>query len=173
MGSEKTFMAGSVDEVASTLNQLMQTCRDGEHGFASAAMAVEQPALRRLFESYSQQRAEFAAELELEVRRLAQDPIKSGHASAALHRSWLDIKAGIVGRSDKEVISECERGEVVALRNYAKALDSPLPQDLRLMVERQFTQVTEAHDQIRSLERSHSGTSEPGSHGSPSATLRG
>ena len=110
-GQQDRFAADSVDAVASTLNQLIQTCRDGENGFASAATAVEEPSLRRLFQSYSQQRTEFAAELELEVRRLAQDPVQSGHASAALHRSWLDIKAGLVGRSDGLVIQECEQEE--------------------------------------------------------------
>ena len=149
------FAAGSVDAVASTLNQLIQTCRDGENGFASAATAVEEPSLRRLFQSYSQQRTEFAAELKLEVRRLAQDPVQSGHASAALHRSWLDIKAGIVGRSDGLVIQECEQEEETALGNYDHALDSPLPNDLRIIVERQFGQIKEAQEQIRSLEHTH------------------
>jgi uncharacterized protein (TIGR02284 family) len=111
--------------------------------------------LRRLFQSYSQQRTEFAAELELEVRRLAQDPVQSGHASAALHRSWLDIKAGLVGRSDGLVIQECEQEEETALGNYEQALDSPLPNDLRIIVERQFGQIKEAHEQIRSLEHTH------------------
>jgi uncharacterized protein (TIGR02284 family) len=160
------FAAGSVDETSSTLNQLIQTCKDGENGYASAAISVEETSLQRLFQSYSQQRTEFAAELELEVRRLAQDPVQTGHA---LHRSWLDIKAGIVGRSDGQVIHECEQQEETALGIYEQALDSPLPNDLRLIVERQFTQIKDAHDQIRSLERT---TTEGASraHGSPSAT---
>jgi uncharacterized protein (TIGR02284 family) len=145
-----------VDETASTLNQLIQTCKDGEAGFLAAAEGVEDLNLRRLFESYCQQRAEFAAELQLEVRRLAEDPVESGHAMAALHRGWMDIKAGITGRDEGTIISECERGEDIAVRHYEKALDSGLPADLRVMVERQFLLVKEAHDQIRSLERAHS-----------------
>jgi uncharacterized protein (TIGR02284 family) len=150
-------MADSVDETASTLNQLIQTCKDGESGFQSAAQAVEDPNLRRLFESYAQQRAEFTAELEVEVRRLSEDPVQSGHATAALHRSWMDIKAGITGRDEGAIISECERGEDVAVEEYQKALESSaLPDDLRVIIERQFLQVKQAHDQIRSLERAHS-----------------
>jgi len=141
---------------ASTLNQLIRVCKDGEAGFLAAAGAVDDLNLRRLFESYSQQRAEFAAELQLEVRRMAEDPVDSGHATAALHRSWMDIKAGITGRDEGAVISECERGEDVAVREYQQALDSALPADLRVIVERQFLLVKEAHDQVRSLERAHS-----------------
>jgi len=147
--------AGSVDETASTLNQLIQTCKDGEGGFLAAAGAVEDPNLRRLFESYSQQRAEFAEELQLEVRRMAEDPVESGHAVAALHRSWIDIKAGLTGRDEGAIISECERGEDQALRNYQQALEARLPSDVSLIVEQQLLQVQQAHDQIRSLERAH------------------
>jgi uncharacterized protein (TIGR02284 family) len=148
-------MVGSGGQIAATLNQLIQICKDGEGGFLTAAGAVEDLNLRRLFESYSQQRAEFAAELQLEVRRMAEDPVDSGHATAALHRSWIDIKAGITGRDEGAIISECERGEDTAVREYQQALDSELPADLRTIVERQFLQIKEAHDQIRSLERAY------------------
>lgn len=144
-----------VDQTASTLNQLIQTCKDGENGFRTAAESVEDSNLRHLLESYAQQRAEFAADLQLEVRRLAEDPLDTGHAAAALHRSWLDIKSGLTGRDEATVIAECELGEDVAVRAYQKALDSELPSDLRMIVERQFVEVKEAHVHIRSLERSH------------------
>lgn len=153
---EDSVPAESQDETASTLNQLIQTCKDGENGFQSAAQAVEDPNLKRLFESYWQQRAEFAAELQLEVRRLAEDPVDSGHATAALHRGWMDLKAEVSDRSEGDIIEECERGEDVAVQAYEKALGSDLPRDLRIIVERQFLQVKAAHDQIRSLERAHS-----------------
>lgn len=145
----------SVDQAASTLNELIQTCKDGENGFRTAAESVEDSNLRHLFESYAQQRTEFAAELRLEVRRLAQDAVDSGHAAAALPRSWLDTKAGLTGRDEAAVIAECERGEDAAIRVYRKGLDSDLPNDLRVIVERQFLEVKDARDHIRSLERSH------------------
>jgi uncharacterized protein (TIGR02284 family) len=145
----------SVDRTASTLNELIQTSKDGENGFRAAAESVEDSNLRHLLESYAQQRAEFAAELQLEVLRLAQDPADTGHAAAALHRSWMDIKAGLTGRDEAAVIAECERGEDTAVAAYRKALESELPEDLRMVVQRQFLEVQQAHDHIRSLERSH------------------
>jgi uncharacterized protein (TIGR02284 family) len=147
--------AESLDEVASALNQLIQICKDGESGFQAAASEVKDTNLQRLFESYAQQRAEFAAELQLEVRRLARDPVDSGHATAAVHRGWMDLKAGITGRDDAAVISEAERGEDLAMGAYRKALNTDLPSDVRVLVERQFVQVKEAHDHVRSLEQAH------------------
>jgi uncharacterized protein (TIGR02284 family) len=148
--------AGKPDDVASTLNGLIETCKDGEQGFRSAAEGVTDPNLQRLFESYSQQRAEFATELQTEVKRLAEDPVDSGHVAGALHRGWLNIKAAVTGKDEGAIISECERGEDVAVRNYRDALDQNLPSNIRMIVERQFVQVKEAHDQIRSLEQAHS-----------------
>jgi uncharacterized protein (TIGR02284 family) len=148
-------MDKSVDAIASTLNELIQTCKDGENGFRAAAESVGDTNLRHLFESYAQQRAEFASELQLEVRRLAGDPVDSGHAAAALHRSGLDIKAGLIGRDEATIIAECERGEDIAVRIYREDLESDLPSDIRMIIERQLLEVNEAHDHIRSLERSH------------------
>ncbi len=149
----------STDEVASTLNGLIETCKDGEQGFRSAAEGVGDPNLQRLFESYSQQRAQFAAELQTEVKRLAEDPVDSGHVVGALHRGWLNIKAAVSGQDEGAIISECERGEDVAVRNYREALDKGLPSNIEIIVERQFLEVKQAHDQVRSLEQAHSRSS--------------
>jgi uncharacterized protein (TIGR02284 family) len=148
--------ADSVGDIASTLNQLIQTCKDGEQGFQSAAAGVDDVNLQHLLESYSQQRSEFAAELQLEVERLAQDPAQSGHLAASLHRGWMNIKSVVGGREESAIIAECERGEDAAVKTYEEALRSALPPDLRAVVERQFVKIKEAHDQIRSLEEVHS-----------------
>jgi uncharacterized protein (TIGR02284 family) len=149
--------AQSVDTTVSTLNDLIQTCKDGQNGFQAASEAVADSNLRHLFESYAQQRAEFSAELQREVRHLSDTPADSGHASAALHRGWMDIKAGLTGGDDAAVIAECERGEDVAVGTYRKALDAELPTDIRVLVERQFLEIKDAHDHLRSLERTHGG----------------
>ena len=148
--------ADGVDQTGSTLNQLIQTCKDGEKGFQAAAEAVSDPNLRHLFESYSQQRSEFAAELEAEVSRLKQEPAQHGHAAAAMHRGWMDLKAAVTGGSEGAVIAECERGEDLAVKAYREALAASLPVDLHAIVERQFLKIQEAHDQVRSLEQVHS-----------------
>jgi uncharacterized protein (TIGR02284 family) len=146
-------------DIASTLNGLIETCKDGEQGFQSAAEGVKDPNLQRLFQSYSQQRAEFASELQTEVKRLSEDPVDSGHVAGALHRGWLNIKAAVSGKDEGAIISECERGEDVAVRNYREALEKGLPSNIQMIVERQFLEVKQAHDQVRSLEQAHSRSS--------------
>jgi uncharacterized protein (TIGR02284 family) len=146
-------MAVDNDDVISTLNNLIETCKDGQDGFRSAAGGVRNAELKTLFHTYSQQRAQFAAELQGEVRRLGGDPEKTGSTAAALHRGWINIKSAVTGEDEGAIVSECERGEDSAVRNYDDALRQDLPSDVRTIIERQFRQVKEAHDRIRSLER--------------------
>jgi uncharacterized protein (TIGR02284 family) len=145
----------SVDAVASTLNRLIETNTDGENGFRSAAGGVSDANLKRLFEGYSQQRAEFAEELQEELKRYAAELPESGHAAPTLHRSLIDVQASATGQNDGTVISEREQGEDATVKTYETALSSPLPSELRSIIERQFLRIKEAHDQVRSLERAH------------------
>jgi uncharacterized protein (TIGR02284 family) len=154
--ADQEFGADSVDQVVSTLNRLIETCRDGESGFKLAAGAVDDLNLQHLLESYSQQRTEFAAELQNEVRRLGEDPVNAGHITASLHRGWMDIRSAVAGREEGPIIAECERGEDAAVKAYEEAVATPLPLDIRAVVERQFSKIKDAHDQIRSLEQIHS-----------------
>ena len=144
------------DNVISTLNNLIETCKDGEQGFRAAADGVQRSDLRTLFLTYSQQRAQFAAELQNEVRHLGGDPEERGSVAASLHRGWINIKSAVTGEDEGAVISECERGEDSAIRNYRDALNEDLPANIRETVERQYAQVKEAHDRIRAPERADS-----------------
>ena len=148
-------MATDNDNVISTLNNLIETCKDGENGFRAAADGVRNSELRTLFNTYSQQRAQFAAELQQEVRRLGGDPENTGSVAATLHRGWLNIKSTVTGEDEGAVISECERGEDAAVRNYQDALNEMLPADVLSLVQRQYGQVKEAHDRVRAMEKAN------------------
>ena len=149
----------SNEEVISTLNNLIATCRDGQNGFQTAAGGVQNSELKTLFNAYSQQRARFVGELQDEVRRLGGDAEDQGSVAASLHRGWIDIKSAITGQDDNAILAECERGEDSAVANYSDALDADLPANVRSMLERQFSQVKSAHDRIRALERASGATS--------------
>jgi uncharacterized protein (TIGR02284 family) len=143
----------STEQVVSTLNNLIETCRDGQEGFKTAAEGVNNGELKELFYSYSQQRAGFAGELQDEVRRLGGDPEETGSVTASLHRGWMDIKAAVTGGAESSVLAECERGETAALSNYRAAFNVDMPTNVRQALERQFAEIKEAHNRIRNLER--------------------
>ena len=140
-------------EVISMLNNLIETCRDGQEGFRTAAEGVRSAELRELFHDYAHQRAGFAGELQDEVRRLGGEAEETGSLVASLHRGWMGLRAALEGGDDRAIVSECERGEDVALETYRSALDLDMPANVRAMVERQFAEVREAHHLIGDLER--------------------
>ena len=141
----------SNEEVISTLNDLVETCRDAQEGFRSAAEGTEDAELRALFLEYSRQRASFAGELQAEVRRLGGEPETEGSVIGAIHRGWLDIKAAVTGADDRSILEECERGEASSLANYRAALGKDMPAGVRATIERQFAEVKDAHDRISAL----------------------
>ena len=42
------------DDVISTLNDLIETCKDGDEGFSTAAAHITDPSVRSLFENRAQ-----------------------------------------------------------------------------------------------------------------------
>ena len=142
----------SEGQVISTLNNLIQTCRDGEEGFRAAAEGVKDAELKELFHGYSRQRASFAGELQDEVRRLGGEAAETGSVTGSLHRGWLGLKAALTGADERAVLAECERGEDSALAAYRAALGVDMPASVRTAVERQFAEVREAHERIRAIQ---------------------
>lgn len=147
------------DNVISTLNNLIETCKDGQNGFQTASADVKNTELKTLFSQYSQERSKFAGELQQEVRTLGGDPENMGSVAATLHRGWINIKSTVTGSDDTAVLNECERGEDSAVSNYKDALGETLPANVREVVERQYQQVQQAHDRIRSLRDTSKGAS--------------
>ena len=139
------------DEVISTLNGLIETCKDGQEGFQEAAEGVESQDLKRLFYECSQQRSEFTGELQSLVRSLGGDPETSSSFAGALHRGWMNIKTAVTGNDEKAILNECERGEDSAKNNFQAALQKTLPANIFEVVQKQYTAVLDVHDKIKAL----------------------
>lgn len=139
------------DNAISVLNDLIQTCKDGELGFQSAAEGLKNPEIKAKFQEYSRQRAAMARELQAEVRRLGGDPEKAGSVSGSLHRGWLDVKSTITGKDDAAITAEAERGEDAAKAAYENALKETLPASAQTLVQQQAAKVRQAHDHVRTL----------------------
>jgi len=134
-----------------TLNDLIETCRDGQNGFKEAAENVKSPDLKTFLNQIATERAQFVNQLQLEVRTLGGDPQKSGSATAAMHRAWIDIKGTLTGKDDHSILSECERGEDSAVEVYKDALKLDLPPNIRSTVERQFQGIKLVHDRVKQM----------------------
>ena len=110
-----------MDEVTvKTLNTLIETLKDGQNGFKSAAADVKDMRVKSVFTELAHDRTRLAGELQSEVSRLGGDPEKSGSASAAVHRGWINLKSAL-GGGEKSILDEAERGEDVAVKSFETA----------------------------------------------------
>ena len=139
-------------DLTSTLNNLIETSKDGEKGFRAAAEDTKDSELKRIFLARAEDCARGADELQRVVSRSGEKPETGGSVAGAVHRGWMNLKAAIAGRDDVAILEECERGEDVAKASYRKALEmKDLPSDVRAAVQKQYDGVVRNHDQIRDL----------------------
>ena len=139
------------EDVIGTLNDLIETSKDGEEGFRTCADAVNDPQLKAFFEQKAERCRIGAGQLQQKVRELGGDPERSGTISGAAHRFWLDIRARIGGMDEHAVLDECERGEDFAKRAYEEALQEDLPADVRTLIGKQYREVKMNHDSVRDM----------------------
>jgi uncharacterized protein (TIGR02284 family) len=137
---------------------LVQTLHDGENGFAKAAERLadsDAPELVSTFQRYSQQRAQFATELEQLGQSYGDDVETSSSVAGTLHRGWISVKDTLTGSSPAAVLNAAETGEDHAVGEYEKALDAEISTGLRDVLDRQYREVKAARDDVRSLAASH------------------
>lgn len=139
------------DKVIATLNELIETSKDGEKGFALAARGTTEPELSEVFRQSEESCRAAAAELQDQVRQLGGDAAEFGSMKAAAHRGWISIKTAMSSRDDVAILEECERGEDYAKARYGAALNADLAEPVRSVIERQYQGVKANHDRVRDL----------------------
>ncbi|HWO01561.1 MAG TPA: PA2169 family four-helix-bundle protein [Blastocatellia bacterium] len=146
------------DKVIGILNNLVETCRDGQYGFKEAAENATGSDLKRFFSDASLERARFVGELQRQVQILGGDPEKSGSTAGAMHRTWINVKGTLTGKDDESILTEAERGEDSAMKAYEDALKQALPANCKTMVEAQYIEVKQAHDRVKRMRDARSAT---------------
>ena len=146
-------MSNSLSETVSTLNKLIETCKDGQEGFRQAAEAItDDEDLKSFLFSCSLQRSKFAGELQNELIGLGEpSPADTSSVTSTLHRGWINLKAAITGNDNHAILAECERGEDSAVAAYRKAVGAGLSDPHLQIVETQLQEVVATHNSVRGL----------------------
>ncbi|MBJ6109545.1 PA2169 family four-helix-bundle protein [Hymenobacter sp. BT523] len=134
------------------LNELVETLKDGQKGYADAMTDVEDSSLKDTFKKYAAQRASYITEIEDQMFKLDLKPDESSSITGTVHRAWIDLKSALTSKDNKAVLNECERGEDYAVKAYQTALKAQdLPSNLKSVIEKQYQGVQEAHNTIKAL----------------------
>ena len=151
ISNAETVGVADDEEIIDTLNDLLESCRDGEYGFRECAEHTRSEDLKILMHRHSGECRAAGLELQTLIRQLGGKPDDGGSVSGALHRGWVSVRATLSAYSDQAMLNECERGEDAAVARYRKALKQNLPQSIRNVVERQAQGAQRNHDQVKAL----------------------
>ena len=138
-------------KIASVLNDLVETSRDGATGFRTCAEGAKDSMLKVFFETRAQNCEEAVRALNIEVLHHKGKPIEHGSATGALRRAWINIRTAVTSNDDIAVLEECERAEDAALDSYRKALKEELPAHVRTLLQKQCDGAKENHNRVRQL----------------------
>lgn len=135
--------------------ELVETLRDGERGFATAAEKLrdsDRAEWAATLERLSQQRAGFRREIVDLGHAYDDDVDTSGTAAAALHRGWIALKDAVTGDDAGSVLGAAVTGENHAVSEYEDALTKDLSAGFREVVNRQYAAVVAARDEVKALQ---------------------
>jgi uncharacterized protein (TIGR02284 family) len=139
------------NNAVNVLEDLIETCKDGQKGYQEAASHAKRSDLKTYFNEQSLERSRFAGELEAELIRLGRPDKKvTGSVGGSLHRAWIDTKVAL-GAGDHSILESVEAGEDDARKNYEKASTSDLPENIAQIVRRQAASVQRAHNRVKTL----------------------
>lgn len=138
-------------DVITALNDLIETSKDGQKGFALAARSASDPILIHVFTNAEQSCREATAQLQDTVRLLGGRADDSGSMKAAAHRGWLSLKSAMSARDNRAILAEREKAEDYAKARYSAAIGLDLPEGVRVMIERQYQIVVANHNRIMEL----------------------
>ena len=129
------------------LNELVETLKDGQKGYANAMTDIEDASLKDTFKHFAAQRAGYITEIEDQMFKLDLHPKTDEGTSVAssVHRAWTDLKSALTSKDNTAVLNECERGETYAVKAYDTALKAQdLPSALKTVLEKQSQGIHEA-----------------------------
>lgn len=144
----------STSEQIKQLDKLIRIARASEQGFNIASANVKNRGLKLMLKTYAQQRAEFAEQLEADVKRLGGDSAERPSIPGMVHRGWINIRAALtVGPHDTErvTLGECLRGEDEAMKRYQTALASGLDATSSELVTEQLEAISAVHERVAAL----------------------
>ncbi len=135
--------------------ELVETLKDGERGFASAAEKLrdsDRSEWAETLQRLSEQRATFSREIVDLGHQYDEDVDKSGTVAASLHRGWISLKDALTGDDAGSVLSAALTGEDHAVSEYEDALKHDLSSGFRDVVTRQHAAVVAARDEVKALQ---------------------
>ena len=134
--------------VIATLKELVSTQSDAADGYETVATQVNDAGLASLLVTYGARRRLFCEQLQRLLGEAAPSaPLVERSPLGKLHRHLIEMRGKVEHMHAIAALSECERGERVALMRYERALKQRLPMPIAVVLLDQIEEIRDArHD---------------------------
>ena len=133
------------ERMSNKLNVLLTKNYDAAAGYKKAAKIVENPQLKRFFETQAQNRFNFGHVLTSEISNMSGSPIKGTSISEDVHRAWMTIKDTFTSTDEEIMLAEVIRGEKKAIEEFYDVIsDAALPPSTKSVIIKQVTNIEDA-----------------------------
>ncbi|MGZ8899355.1 MAG: DUF2383 domain-containing protein [Limisphaerales bacterium] len=137
-------MTAAIHHKTKLVSPLISSCYEAQEGYRSAASAVEDETLRRLFEIYAQQRTRFAEELREYLPMSEETDFETGTTT----QFFGDQRV----LSRHESIRECLEIDSRTLEMYKEALaHRMLPTRTHFLISSQLALLERVHDRMSTM----------------------
>lgn len=143
---------------ATVLNTLIATLLDSVDGYQKSAGDIDNQALADKFNARARERQSAVTKLQAAVASAGGNPEDDGTLAGGAHRAFLNLKEAVMGRDDKAIVAEIERGEDYLKNKFETALaDVDLSPAARAAAEDAWQSVRAGHDEMSALKHSMGG----------------
>jgi len=141
------------------LNTLIGTLLDSVEGYRKSAGDVDRPELAGKFTDRANEREAAVRQLQAAVSAQGGNPEDDATTLGGVHRVWLGLKEAVMGKDDKAIVGEIERGEDYLKGKFEAALKADdLAPETRSAIQQAWESVRAGHDEMSALKHSMEGT---------------
>ncbi|MEZ4616086.1 MAG: PA2169 family four-helix-bundle protein [Caldilineaceae bacterium] len=133
-----------------TLKHLITLNYDSVGAYEMAADLLKNEQYVQICREYVEQRNHFIDELSHLISEYGAEAPDVESMAGLMQDVWMNIR-NIVSGNDTAVIVECDRGDELAIEHYHDALNKSLPEDVDILLRKQFGLLKGGHERIHRL----------------------
>lgn len=138
------------EKVRDTLEHLIRLNYDGVGGYEMAANLLKNEHYIEICYAFVAQRRHFIDDLSQLLIRYGGTPPDSQSFNGLMNDVWMNIQS-LVSGDDGAIVTECDRGNELAVDLYYNAQGEDLPEDVKTLVQDQFSLLKGEHERIHRL----------------------
>jgi uncharacterized protein (TIGR02284 family) len=134
------------------LNTLIATLLDSVEGYEKSAEDIDNQELADKFKARARERQAAVAKLQAAVAAEGGKPEDDGTLLGGAHRAFQSLKEAVIGRDEKTIVGEVERGEDYLKAKFETALgEVDLSATARAAADEAWQSVRAGHDEMSAL----------------------